>query len=130
MTEFEKSEKSQRKFKMQAVFTRVVLSIVKGKLKQQGLENILTAIEFLGNENKLKLGTDLSNFLILCLHTQDKLITQRISNLLSPVSSLNNDLIKLCLFKDNINLVLENPESLSNVVFEISKFYLATKDYE
>jgi hypothetical protein len=130
MTEFEKSEKSQRKFKMQAVFTRVVLSIVKGKLKQQGLENILTAIEFLGNENKLKLGADLSNFLILCLHTQDKLITQRISNLLSPVSSLNNDLIKLCLFKDNINLVLENPESLSNVVFEISKFYLATKDYE
>jgi hypothetical protein len=87
MTEFEKSEKIQRKFKMQAVFTRVVLSIVKGKLKQQGLENILSAIEFLGNENKLKLGTDLSNFLILCLHTQDKLITQRISNFLSPVSS-------------------------------------------
>jgi hypothetical protein len=87
MTEFEKSEKSQRKFKMQAVFTRVVLSIVKGKLKQQGLENILTAIEFLGNENKLKLGADLCNFLILCLHTQDKLITQRISNFLSPVSS-------------------------------------------
>lgn len=53
---------------MQAVFPTIVLSILKGKSKQQGLENILTAIEFLGNENKLKLGIDLSNFLILCLH--------------------------------------------------------------
>ena len=69
MTEFDKSVKSQRTFKMQAVFPNAVISILKGKSKQQGLENLLTAIEFLGNENKLKLGTDLLNFLIMCLHT-------------------------------------------------------------
>ena len=90
---------------------------------------MLCVVELLTTENKLKLGTDLSNFLIICLQ-QDKQFEQRISSLITMVSAQSNDLTKLCLYKENINLMLLETQSLLNIVFDVAKFYLATKDFE
>lgn len=112
---FDKSLRALKKLKYQAVFTDTLVKLLKasGKVPAAVCGHILSVVEKLGGDAKLKLGDDLATFAALCLSADRQGLAVRVSAVCAGIAAQQNELVKLMLSKENVGLVVELPSLLA-----------------
>ena len=91
---------------------------------------MLSVLERLDDESKLKLGSDLARFFSLLLSQNNTEISTRIFHSISRMGNQNNDLVRLCLSKQNLSLLRGQPTLMTQILYDTIKFYFATAQFE
>ncbi len=74
---------------------------------------MMNVVERLDNESRLKLGADLAVFIGLCLVADKKNLSLRAGHICTSVGGKINEVVKILLVKDNVDVLLEQPDLLA-----------------
>ena len=114
LSSLDKSLKLQLKLGMRAVFPSSLIQLLNSKtLPAAVCEQVMAVVERLDNATKLKLGGDLALFIGLCLAVDRKTLALRASGICASVGTQINELVKILLAKENVDVLLEQPTLLA-----------------
>ena len=74
---------------------------------------MMNVVERLDNESRMKLGGDLAVFVGLCLSVDKRNLMARAGVICSSVGAQINEVVKILLAKDNVDVLLEQPNLLA-----------------
>lgn len=93
-------------------------------------DQMMSVVEKLDNQSLIKLGSDLAVFIGLCLSVDKINLIKRASVVCASIGAQINEVLKILLARDNVDLFLEQPNLLAQVLHDVVKFYGTNKDFE